>query len=116
MDQPVIKDTVILHGKRKPYNQRSLLLFEDTIEDRLRLDDHREILRPWSLAKVRKVYHWLLDNQVAEDDCMLCYHAHWQAHTDSIAVRYHLQLERDEHRTLFLLCKDGILDTEEETA
>lgn len=103
-------DPMVMYGNRKPFNSESTFLFGDLVADYVDQTDHQKLVQPWALEKLMKVVQWLKDNQITEDDCMLCYVSFWRAQTHDTSVRYYLHLARPEHRTLFLLCKDGMMD------
>lgn len=109
-------DLTILYGNKKAIDSWSIHLLDDTVDDYVEQHEHDRILHPLILETLQNVYQWLEDNEVSVNDAMLGYYAFKRVHTFDTSVRYYLHLDREEHRTLFLLCKDSILYPQEEMA
>jgi hypothetical protein len=110
-----MNDITILYGSHKELDSKSIHLIDDTVNDYVEQHVHDRILNPDVLDILRNVYQWLEDNGIG-DDAMLGYYALKRPATFDTLIRYYLHLDREEHRTLFLLCKNNILYLQEETA
>jgi hypothetical protein len=108
----MISDAVI-YGKQKPIARHRIFLFEDLIDDHITTIDPYRIPRSPALEKLRAVYSWLMDNGIAEDDALLCRCCEKRFDSFNTSVRYYLHLGRDEHRALFNLTRENILNIEE---
>jgi hypothetical protein len=102
-----MNDVTVIYGKKKPFNRDSFFLFEISGLD-------RSELRSWSLELSAPIYRWLRQNEIAEDDAMLFYYSLERPQTCNIAARCYLHLDRDEHRVLFRLCNDDMMNAEED--
>ncbi len=111
-----MNDITVLYGSKKAINSQSIHLLDDTVDDYVEQHEHDRILHPVVLDTLRNVCQWLEENEISDDDAMLCYSSAKRPMTFDTSVRYYLHLDRGEHRTLFLLCKDSILHPQEETA
>jgi hypothetical protein len=109
-------DLTILYGSKKAINSQSIHLLNDLVDNYVEQHEHDRILHPVVLDTLRNVYQWLEDNEISGDDAMLGYYAFKRMQTFDTSVRYYLHLDREEHRTLFLLCKENIMYPQEETA
>lgn len=108
MDQ-LVSDLVVIYGRKRRIDQQSTFLFDDLLDDYIDGHEHRKILQPWALEKIRLVCDWLVENDISEDESMLAYLAYKRVQTFDTSVRYYLHLDRPEHRVLFSLCRENIL-------
>ena len=107
-------DITVLYGKKRQYRKdNSVVLLTDLIDDYITDTDIRKIISDHAIIKLRNTTRWLADNGITEDDATIGMYYYKMVHTFSTSVRYFIIFEKLEHRTLFTLCKENVLNTEE---
>lgn len=114
-------NTRVLLGRAQPNPSQSLRLFDDVIDDHWFLRNSvrkadRVRPSPTALRKLGKVMDWVEQNSIPDADITIYYLFYENQATLEITMRYYLQLHSIEHRTLFMLCRETLLDIQEEAA
>jgi len=101
-----------LYGQPRKYDRRFIRLWHDVINDHVNQKDLKNLISTWSMTRLQRVMHWLKANEIRENDVTLNLYSFWRVADADTSVLYNIYFEKEEHRTLFLLSKDNILDTE----
>jgi hypothetical protein len=105
-------DGITLYGKPRKHDRRFIRMWADLVENHVDQKDLQSLISTWSMIRLQRVMHWLKDNDIRDDELTLNLHSFWRAAVNDTSVLYNIYFEKDEHRTLFLLSKDNILETE----
>ena len=105
-------DIIVLYGKKRLYRQdNSVLLLTDLIDDYVSHND-KNIFSEHATRKLHNVIDWLGNNGITEDCAMIGMYYYKMVHTHSTSVKYFIIFDKTEHRMLFILSKDNVLNTE----
>jgi hypothetical protein len=114
MDQLMNTDEhLVIYGKAKPDPRQSLPLLDDEVDDYVRIPEPQKLFSPIARNLVNTVIQWMKEQGMSEDTCCVHCYSFARAQTFSTSVRYRIQFLREEDRTLFLLCRDELLNREE---
>ena len=107
-------DIIVLYGKTRQYRQdNSVVLLTDLIDDYVTYSDTKSVVSERAIGTIQNVIKWLDYNDITQDDVTISMYSYKMVHTYSTSVRYFIIFDKTEHRTLFILSKDNLLDTEE---